>query len=413
MPSSLSAPEVARLCRPGVHRVDRRLYLQIAPSAVEGQPFGPRSWVFRYMLRGKPRTMGLGPYPAVSLQRAFNRAVTAYNKVLDGVDPIETQRAERVAARTVSGPVAHTFTACAVSYVEAHRSAWSNPKHLEQWERTLATYAGPIIGHLAVDAIKVDHMVQILEPIWTTKSETAGRLRGRIEKVLGWAEAKGYRSGANPASWRGPLGHRLPALSKVRKTEHYDAVPHAEVPALARAIAARSGTAAVALAFTLFTAARSGEVRGMTWGEIDRKAKVWIVPPERMKAREEHRVPLTDDALALLPAKTGPAGALVFPGTKPGKPLSDMTLLKSIRALRGSDATVHGLRASFSTWAAEATDYPREVVEAALAHKIANPVEAAYKRTSFFDKRRELMQSWADHVAGRRASDKAEMADAA
>jgi integrase len=386
MPHTLTASQIAKLETPGLYRAERGLYLQVRPN-------GAKSWLVRYQLDGRRRMMGIGPVRLVPLTEARARALRAQRDLLDGIDPIDARRARRVPV--VAPKVVPTFIECAAAYVRAHRDAWSNPKHLEQWERTIASYAGPVIGSMAVDAISVDDMVKVLEPIWTTKSETAGRLRGRVEKVLGWAEAAGHRSGPNPAAWRGPLGHMLPPLSKVKKVEHHDAAPYDEVPALLAAITAKTGTTSAALAFTLLTAARSGEVRGMRWSEIDCKAKVWTVPANRMKARKEHRVPLSDEALALLPAKDGPPNTLVFAGTKRGQPLSDMTLLKAIRVIRGKTATVHGLRSSFSTWAAEKTDYPREVVEAALAHQIADAVEAAYKRTTFFEKRASLMADWA------------------
>jgi integrase len=290
-----------------------------------------------------------------------------------------------------------TFAECAVQYIEAHKAGWSNAKHAYQWSQSIESYANATIGHLAVSAISVEHVHKVLEPIWSTKSETAGRLRGRIEKVLGWAEARGYRQGANPASWKGPLGHMLPALSKVQKIEHHAAVPCAEIPAVFDAIGERAGNGAAALRFVLLTAARSGEVRGARWSEFDLDAKVWTVPAERMKSKMEHRVPLTEEALALMP-NAGRPDALVFPGSRPTKALSDMCLITIMRRLRGQGATVHGLRSSFRDWAAEKTDAPREVVEACLAHRVGSEVELAYKRTDFFDKRRNLMEAWCSFV---------------
>jgi integrase len=381
----LSATQVASLTTPGVHRVDRGLYLQVLDS-------GARSWLLRYQLNGRPRVMGLGPLHLVPLTAARAKAIIAQRQLLDGVDPIETRRAERRALASEEPSKVPTFATCAAEYLKAHATTWSNAKHVEQWERTLASYAGPIIGHLPVDAITVEHVVQVLEPIWTSKSETAGRLRGRIEKVLGWAEAKGYRSGANPAMWKGPIGHMLPALSKVQKVEHHQAVAYADVPKVVDKLRPREGNASKALQFLILTAARSGEVRGMQWGELDLEAKTWTIPADRMKAREEHVVPLSDAAITLLPSEQDKADALVFPGTVgPNTPLSDMTLLKVVRTVWSESATVHGLRSSFRDWAAEQTDFPREIAEAALAHNVGTEVERAYLRTSFFDKRRDLM----------------------
>jgi len=385
----LSASQVSALSEPGVHRVDRGLYLQIRDN-------GARSWILRYQLNGRARAMGLGPARLLPLSDARARAIKAQRLLLDGIDPIDARRAER--AKPEEKKVV-TFAECATKYVEKHRSAWRNDKHVEQWSRTIETYANPTIGHLPVDEVTVDHVEQVLVPIWTTKSETAGRLRGRIEKVLGWAASNKLRSGENPARWKdGPLSHRLPELSKVQKIEHHAAIPYTDIPALMKELRDWDSGSSTALQFIVLTAARSGEARGATWAEIDRRAKLWTLAGDRMKAGAEHRVPLSGATMDLLPPK-GAAGDFLFPGSRPGRPYSDMALLKALRKLR-PEATVHGLRSSFSTWAAEQTDFPREIVEASLAHITGTDVERAYRRTDFADKRRELMDAWAAYCMG-------------
>lgn len=391
MPATpLTAAQVAALTRPGVHRADRGLYLQVSGD-------GSRSWILRFRLHGRSREMGLGPLHLVPLTEARAKSIRAQRQVLDGEDPIDARRRERKAR--IADVAAPTFSVCAREYIKAHQSAWSNAKHAHQWLQSLETYAFPSIGNLHVGQITVDMVLGVLQPIWTTKSETAGRVRGRIEKILGWAEARGHRSGPNPAAWKGPLGHMLPALSKVQTIEHYAALPYSEVGSLMKALAARKGESALALRFLVLTAARSGEVRGARWSEFDLGAKVWTVPAERMKNKKEHRVPLADAAIALLPKRSSRPDDLVFPGSNPGRPLSDMSMIAVIRKLRGDGSTVHGLRSSFRDWAAEQTDYPREVVEACLAHSVGSEVELAYKRTDFFEKRRKLLDAWSEHCS--------------
>jgi integrase len=391
MVNALTAGKIKTLTDVGVHRIDHNLYLQITDR-------GGRSWLCRYMIHGKRRAMGLGSVRLVDLISAREAANDAKKLARTGVDPLAKRRAERTPAAVAK--TAPTFKTFALDYIAGQRDGWKNEKHSYQWEQSLSTYAFPTIGDLPLDEVTVEHVLTILRPIWSTKSETASRVRGRIEKVLGAAEAKGHRQGANPAAWDGPLGHMLPPMSKVQKIVHHDAAPYAEVPALLKSFASREGEAARALCFVLLTATRSGEARGATWSEIDLKAKMWVIPAERMKMNKEHRVPLSDAALALLPTVPGKSGALVFPGARPGKPLSDMALLQLMRRVRGEGSTVHGLRSSFRDWAAEKTDFPREVVESSLAHLVGTEVERAYLRTTFFEKRRELMTAWAEFVVG-------------
>jgi integrase len=392
----LSASEVAALDKPGVHRVDRGLYLQIRPRPSASDPdAGVRSWLLRYQINKRTRWMGLGSASQLSLTQARRKAFKLQQLIVDGIDPLAAKQAEKKAAAKVP-----TFAECAEAYVEAHRAGWRNPKHVAQWESTLKTYAAPVIGDLPVSDVTVDHVVRILQPIWTAKPETAGRLRGRIERVLDWARARGYREGDNPARWQGALSHLLPPLSRVQTIKHHDAVPYAEVPALVAELRSRPSTSAQALAFTVLTAARTGEVIGATWSEIDLDAAVWTIPAQRMKAGRAHRVPLSDAAVALLRSLPR-AGEFVFTGARAGRPLSNMAMLQLVRGIRGQGATVHGLRSSFRDWAAERTSFPREVVEAALAHVVGDRTEAAYLRTEFIEQRRQLMQAWADHCAGR------------
>lgn len=391
MANTLSAGKVKSLAEPGVYRVDHNLYVHVGAKQ-------SRSWLCRYMLRGRRREMGLGPVRLVTLDEARFAANDAKRLALAGIDPLEQKQTERGTAAKVKR--APTFKVFAAEYIAGQRDGWKSEKHAWQWERSLEQYAYPTIGDLPVDKVTVDNLLTILTPIWSTKSETASRVRNRVEKVLGAAEAMGHRTGQNPAAWTGPIGHLLPPIGKVQKIAHHKAVPYAKVPTLRAHIANRDGEAAKALQFVMLTVVRSGEARCATWSEIDREAKEWVIPDARMKAGKEHRVPLSEAAMALLPTKDGAPDALVFPGARKGKPLSDMALIQIMRRIEGVGATVHGLRSSFRDWAAEATDFPREVVESALAHLVGSEVERAYLRTSFFDKRRELMDAWAAFVMG-------------
>jgi integrase len=288
--------------------------------------------------------------------------------------------------------------------IEKNRAGWRNAKHRQQWENTLATYVYPTLGELPVSAIDTGLVVQVLDPIWTEKPETASRVRGRIEAVLDAATVRGFRQGPNPAQWKGSLAHVLPAPAKVRKVEHHAALPFDQMPAFLAALRGRPGMAARALEFAILSASRTGEVLGARWGEIDLAAKVWTVPADRMKAGREHRVPLSSPALAVLETvqplalmrdgKPDPV-APVFPGLRRALPLSNMSLLMVLRRMERDDLTAHGFRSTFSDWAAERTAYPREAVEMALAHTINNKVEAAYRRGDLFDKRCRLMDDWA------------------
>jgi integrase len=392
----LATIEVAKVKGPAVLHDGGGLYLRISPT-------GSKAWVFRFQLDGKRRDMGLGPYPDVSLAEARRKATEHRNHRRDGIDPLDAKAAQRQAQRLAAAK-GRTFRECAAEFIEKNRAGWRNPKHRQQWENTLATYVYPTLGDLPVSAIGTGVVVQVLDPIWAEKPETAGRVRGRIEAVLDAAIARGFRQGPNPAQWKGNLAHILPARSRVRKVAHHAALPFDELPLFLADLRDRQGMAARALEFTILTAARTGEVLGARWGEIDLTAKVWTVPADRMKAGREHRVPLSDPALAVLDAVRPLAlsingepdvAAPVFPGPRRALPMSNMTMLMLLRRMKRDDLTAHGFRSTFSDWAAERTAYPREVVEMALAHTIDNKVEAAYRRGDLFEKRRRLMTDWA------------------
>lgn len=371
--------------KPGLHADGGNLFLRVAQT-------GAKYWVFRYALNGKRHDKGIGPYPDLRMDEAREVATDLRRIVRKGQDPIALDRATRSASEGRS----ITFSKAAELYIEAYRAGWRNAKHAQQWQNTLNEYAGPKIGGLAVADVSTEHVLEILKPIWATKTETATRVRQRVEKVMGYATTKGWRSGENPARWRGHLENLLPQAAKVRKATHYSALPWREMEAFIADLRQRPGIAAKALEFAILTAGRSGEVRGATWAEIDLQNATWTIPASRMKAGHEHRVPLSAEALALL-AELPKFNdeALVFPSSKPGRPLSDMTLLAVLRRMERSDVTVHGFRSSFRDWSAEATAYPHEVAEMALAHRIKDKTEAAYRRGDLFEKRREMMQAWA------------------
>ncbi|MGI3165346.1 tyrosine-type recombinase/integrase [Pseudooceanicola sp. 200-1SW] len=366
---------------PGRHGDGRGLYLYVKPS-------GARSWVLRYQVHGRRRDLGLGAYPDVSLAMARDRAAEARRQIAEGEDPIAKKRQAKP----------KTFRDTALELIESKRPGWKNAKHAAQWTSTLETYVFPKIGAVQVAKIETSDVISTLTPIWSEKPETANRVRQRIEAVLDYASALGIRSGDNPARWRGHLDHLLPKPKKVRAVKHHPALPHAQIADFMTDLAKREGVAARALAFTILTAARSGETRGMTWAEVDLGAQVWTIPAERMKAAKEHRVPLSDAALALL-GRHGedlPGEALIFGSdTKPGKPISDMSMAAVLRRMGREGITVHGFRSTFRDWAGETTGFPREVIEAALAHGIKDKAEAAYARSDLFDKRRKLMEAWA------------------
>jgi integrase len=397
--NELGALAVSQICRRGINFVGG-----VAGLAINVTKSGGRSWILRYQVGGKRRDMGLGGYPDVTLAEARVAARAVRGKIAAGVDPIEdsrTARSKMIAAQDT----AITFSQAAKQYIDTHESGWRNTKHVQQWRSTLQTYADPVIGKMLVRDVGLAQVLKILEPIWRTKTETASRLRGRIESILDWAAARSYRAAPNPARWKGHLDKLLPAPGKIAKTDHHQALPYDDLPEFIKSLAGQQGIGARALEFTILTASRSGEVRGAKWDEFDLKSEVWTVPAVRMKAGKEHRVPLSNAALAIIKAQKETAFCdYVFPsshGSKVseahGSPLSDMTLSAVLRRMK-IPAVPHGFRSTFRDWCAEKTDYPRDVAEMALAHAIGNKVEAAYRRGDLFDKRKQLMKDWADYA---------------
>ncbi|QIL72917.1 integrase arm-type DNA-binding domain-containing protein [Diaphorobacter sp. HDW4B] len=355
---------------------------------------GHRGWVLRVQVGDKRKDIGLGAYPAVTLAEARERAWKLHESIRGGHDPVAPRKQQRSVLQAQAASE-KTFSWCAEEFLKAKSSEWKNAKHRQQWENTLETYATPHLGQLAVSLIDLPHVLACLEPIWSSKNETASRLRGRIESILDWATVRKYRSGENPARWKGHLDKILAAPSKIQKVEHHRAIQIEEMPAFMQNLRSRAGIAARALEFLILTAARSGEVRGATWSEIDLKKAVWTIPAHRMKAGAEHRVPLSGAALRLLShTPLLPNSDLVFPGTKE-QPLSDMSITAVMRRMK-MDAVPHGFRSTFRDWAGEKTNYPRELAEQALAHVLSNKVEAAYRRGDALEKRRHLMNDWAD-----------------
>lgn len=360
-------------------------------------PTGAKKWVLRFTIDGKRREMGLGSFPDVGLGEAREKATEHRKQAKGGVDPIE--------ARQTEPEKTPTFTTCAARYIRAHRRGWKNAKHARQWVSTLKTYARPEIGKKKVDTITTENILTILSPIWTTKTETAKRVQGRIENILDYAAAHKYRDPLNPARWRGHLDKLLPRPTRVKKVTHHPAMPHTEVPAFMAELSGNGSVSALALRFLILSATRTSEVLQAQWQEIDLEAAVWTVPAERMKARREHRVPLSDVTLSILEALPRIEGnPYLFPGARHGRPLSNMALLQLMRGMgygvdgdRG-DYVPHGFRSSFRDWSGEVSSFPRDVAEMALAHVIENKVEAAYRRGDLFAKRRKMMQEWADYV---------------
>src|SRR5437764_9463860 len=384
----LSARRVATLRKPGYYADGGNLWLQVSTG-------GAKSWIFRFTLNGRAREMGLGSLDTFSLVEARARAGDSRKQLDAGIDPIEARNAQ-LQQRRLEDAKALTFAKCAEKYIEAHRKGWRNAKHAQQWKNTLKTYAEKLIGALAVQAIDTALVLRVLEPIWHTKPETAGRVRGRIESILDWATARGLRAGDNPARWRGHLENLLPARKKISAVKHHAALPYAELGNFVTNLRKQDGTAARALDFVILTAARTGEAIGAKKDEFDLSAKIWTVPAERMKTGREHRVPLSPRVIKIVQAlKTEGDGKFVFPGGRAKKPLSNMAMLALLERMKRDDLTVHGFRSTFSDWVAEQTAYPWEVREAALAHAKGDKVEAAYQRGDLFDKRRQLMNEWA------------------
>jgi integrase len=358
-----------------------------------------KNWVLRYKRAGRARDHGLGSYPLVSLGEAREAAIDKLRQLRAGIDPIDAAKAQGQAAKIERSKMM-TFRTCAEAFIAAHEKSWKNPKHAAQWPSTLATYVYPVIGDLPVAAVDTGLVIKIIEPIWTAKTETASRVRGRIEAVLDWARTRGYRTGDNPARWRGHLDTLLPAKNKISPVENHPALPYNQLPAFLSSFgplgedeAPPIGT--LALKFAILTAARTGEIIGATWQEFDLRDRLWTIPAERMKAGREHRVPLSEPAMEILAIlQKLPSSAFVFQAS-PRKPISNMAMLMTLRRMGRTDLTVHGFRSTFSDWCAERTHFPGEVREMALAHAVGDKVEAAYRRGDLFEKRRQLMVAWA------------------
>ncbi|MDB5864657.1 MAG: phage integrase [Betaproteobacteria bacterium] len=394
--NKLSAKQVQKLRHvAGYHNDGGNLYLQ-------GGAVG--SWVFRYTLRGRPKTaqhardhveMGLGSLLALSIVAARERAAEYRRLLADKLDPV-TVRDQRRAQHAVDAAKAVLFKKCAESYVDAHRASWKNGKHGDQWTNTLTAYAFPEFGAMPVQSVDTGLVLKALDPIWKTKHETATRVRSRIEAVLDWASSRGYRSGENPARWKGHLENLLPKIEKRKRVKHHAALPFNEIGDFLVALRAQAGVAARALELVILTATRTADARGARWTEVDTAAAVWTIPAARMKAHREHRVPLSPRAVTVIKAMEALRdGDIIFPGGKRGQPLSVNGMLALLERMDRGDLTVHGFRSTFRDWAAERTNYAREVCEAALAHVVGDQTEAAYRRGDLFDKRRALMTEWA------------------
>tara|TARA_R110000850_G_scaffold152858_1_gene276176 strand:- start:6558 stop:7826 length:1269 start_codon:yes stop_codon:yes gene_type:complete len=383
--------------KPGQHAVGNGLYLKVSAPGIG-------SWFFRYKIGGKTRRMGLGKAGTanasnkdpLTLAEASKAAMAPRTQLSNGLDPLEHRNDLQRQKDTASA----TFDSLAADYIAAHRVGWKNAKHGQQWENTLKTYASPVIGKLSPGSITTAHVLEVLnkEDFWAKKPETASRVRNRIELVLDAAKAKGLREGENPARWRGHLDKLLPRREKVQAVKHHTALPHSELPAFMALLADAEDTTAKAMQMTILTACRTSEVLNATWDEINMSAKTWTIPAARMKARKEHRVPLTDPVITLLESLPRIEGnPYIFAGARQGRPLSNMAMLMGLRRLERGDLTMHGFRSTFRDWAGECTPHPRDVCEQALAHSLGNAVEAAYRRGDLFENRRALMADWATY----------------
>jgi integrase len=384
----VTAREVAAL-RPGMHCIADNLYLSVTSPA-------SRAWIFRYQRGGKRREMGLGPYPLVSLSRA--RALADDHRralVVDGLDPLE----QRAAAKVAAAKAGHTFEWCALEHAKAMSANWTSKRHAAEWVRSLRGHVFPLLGALPIADVDLPRVLAVLGPLWAVKPETASRVRGRIEVILDWARVRGFREGENPARWRGHLATLLPRKSRVRPVQHFTALPYAELPELiARLREQESGPAAAALEFCILTAARTGEVLGAQWGEFALAEALWIVPPERVKARVEHRAPLSPAALAIVERMAETRHSrFVFPGAHEDRQMNSGAMIAVLRRM-GVAVSVHGFRAAFSTWASERTAYPVEVRESCLGHVIGSAVSRAYARSDLLDRRRQLLAAWASYL---------------
>ena len=402
--AGLTAVKVDKPKKPGRFGDGSGLYLLVRPDFT-------KFWLFRYTPSGgKLREMGLGRAGSargeVKLADARERAAGLYAQVRAGIDPLAQREADAIEAKAVAQDkliTSITLRAAAERYIAAHEPAWKNPKHRQQWHNSLTSYVDPVCGDIPVGEIQTAHVLAVLEPIWRAKPETASRVRGRLEAILDYSKARGWRSGENPAAWKGHLALTLPARGKIAPVQHHAALPWQEIGEFVRDLRQQKGIAARALEFVIMTAGRTSEIIEATWAEIDMVAGIWTIPASRMKAGREHRVPLAEPALALLRAMaeiriSGEPGEFIFPGQLAYHPLSNMALAMVLRRMKRLDLTVHGFRSCFRDWCAESTSFPSEVAEMALAHAVGNKVEAAYRRGDLFEKRVLLMAAWADFV---------------
>src|SRR5262249_42556950 len=391
MLNRLTAMKVAKVKKPGLLSDGGGLYLRIAPG-------GSKQFIFRYAVNGRLRDMGIGAVHNVDLAMAREKALEARRLRLEGIDPIAHKQA-RMAALRAADAKAMTFRQCAEGFIKDNEKEWKNAAHHRQWISTLTQYIYPMLGELPVAVIDTPLVLKIVKPLWGNKTETASRVRGRIEAILGWATVHHYRSGDNPARWQGLLEHALPAKAKVAKTKHHVALPYADIAPFMAKLREDTSAAAKCLEFIVLTAARLAEATNAMWSGIDFANRIWKVPAERMKGAREHRIPLSDAAMAVLEAmRAVRTSDFVFPGMRDRQPVGPRTIQDLVKNL-GGEITVHGFRSSFRDWAAERTNFPREVAEMALAHVIPDAVEAAYRRGDLFDKRRKLMDAWAAYCA--------------
>ena len=384
----LTAIEISRLSSPGKY----------AAGGIPGLMFqingGSRSWIYRFMLNGRRRDMGLGPYPTVTLAQAKDRARSLKDRTAQGYDPLQ-EKFENLARLKAEKASAKKFKDAMAGYLNDKSPEWKNKKHRQQWENTLTAYALPELGELTVSQIQIRNVLAVLRPIWNEKTETASRLRGRIENVIDWAKVHGYSNCENPARWKGNLDKILPAPSKTKPVRHHKALPYTEISAFMSELKKREGISSRGLEFCILTATRSGEVRGATWSEIDLTNKTWVIPANRMKAGKEHRIPLSRQTMEIINSLIQGTGKDLLFSNSAGVPLSDMefgTVLKRM----GKAVTTHGFRSTFRDWAGETQNYPNEVLEHALAHQLKSKTEAAYARGTLFEKRRKLMNAWGD-----------------
>jgi integrase len=381
----------------GMHADGGGLWLQVTRAKNDPKELH-RSWLYRYASQGKTREMGLGSLSTVSLVEARDAALHCRKLRAQGIDPLEYRRAARADAAAKAARIM-TFDECAKEYIRTHSAGWKNAKHIAQWPSSLKKYVSPIFGRLPVQLVDQALVMKAIEPIWQTKTETARRVRGRIESILNWAAVRKLRAGENPARWRGHLSELLAPAHKVTPVVHHAALPYAEIPGFMVALREREGIAACALEFLILTAARTSEVTGSEWPEFDLNKFLWTIPAARMKAGVEHRVPLSDRAITILKARLHDhPGKYVFRGGR-GGPLSNMAMAETLKGMERGDVTVHGFRSTFRDWASERANFPNEICEMALAHRISDETEAAYRRGDLLEKRRKLMAAWAKFCA--------------